>query len=203
MKLKSFSNSHGNTQQPLYFAKVDVQSAFDTIPQSSVVKLMESLPHESKYRFFKFLEVKPGEASSKPLRRWRTIAAPSNHSKPINLKSDSEMIAGKRNTIFVDNVFTSLRSRDELLALLSEHVERNMVKIGKKFYRQKNGIPQGSVLSSLLCNYFYADLESKHLSFLHSEESLLLRLVDDTLLITTNKAHAEKFLEIMHRGLPD
>lgn len=78
-----------------------------------------------------------------------------------------------------------------------------MVKIGKKFYRQKEGIPQGSVLSSLLCNYFYADLEATHLSFLNPKESLLLRLIDDFLLITTNRAHAKHFLEVMHEGLPE
>ena len=78
-----------------------------------------------------------------------------------------------------------------------------MVKIGKKFYRQKEGIPQGSVLSSLLCNYFYADLEATHLDFLDPKESLLLRLIDDFLLITTNRRHAKRFLEVMHEGLPE
>ncbi|KAK3356163.1 hypothetical protein B0H65DRAFT_439316 [Neurospora tetraspora] len=48
-----------------------------------------------------------------------------------------------------------------------EHITQNLVKIGKKYYRQKTGIPQGSVLSSTLCNYFYADLErSEGLAFL-------------------------------------
>lgn len=78
-----------------------------------------------------------------------------------------------------------------------------MVKIGKKFYRQKEGIPQGSVLSSLLCNYFYADLEATYLDFLDPRESLLLRLIDDFLLITTNRADAKMFLEVMHEGLPE
>ena len=118
---------------------------------------------------------------------------------------------GKKNAVFVDNVVAQIREKDELLGLLVEHISQNMVKIGKKFYRQKEGIPQGSVLSSLLCNYFYADLEAKRLSFLHSKpgeekggkKSLLLRLIDDSLLITTDKQHAKRFLEVMHAGVEE
>jgi telomerase reverse transcriptase len=103
----------------------------------------------------------------------------------------------------VDNVVGQVRMTDELLGLLSEHVQHNLVKIGKKFYRQKNGIPQGSVLSSFLCNFFYADLEARHLPFLKPGKSLLLRLIDDFLLVTTEPADAKAFLQVMHNGLPD
>jgi hypothetical protein len=37
--------------------------------------------------------------------------------------------------------------------------------IGQNYYRQVVGIPQGSVLSSLLCSIFYADLEGTCLDF--------------------------------------
>ena len=33
------------------------------------------------------------------------------------------------------------------------------VKIGSDYYRQSVGIPQGSVLSTILCSFFYGDLE--------------------------------------------
>ncbi len=105
--------------------------------------------------------------------------------------------------MFVENVVNTFKVKKEILGLLEEHILRNMVKMGKKFYRQKEGIPQGSVLSSLLCNFFYADLEATHLSFLEGGESLLLRLIDDFLLITTNPAHAKRFLEVMHGGVPE
>jgi len=77
------------------------------------------------------------------------------------------------------------------------------VKVGKKFFKQKAGIPQGSILSSLLCNLFYAELEFEHLGFLRSDEGILLRLIDDFLLITTNKNHAQLFLQTMHDGIEE
>jgi telomerase reverse transcriptase len=206
--LKTFKSSLQNPQTPLYFAKVDVQAAFDTIPQKAVLQLMTKVPSESEYRISKHVEFKPGEGwregnnIAKPMRKWVALAKASEDFEHFEENLESTLAVGRKNTIFVENVVNQFREKDELLALLTEHVEYNMVKIGKKFYRQKEGIPQGSVLSSLLCNYFYADLEAHHLQFLQSKDSLLLRLIDDFLLITKERSHAKKFLQVMHDGLP-
>jgi telomerase reverse transcriptase len=189
-----------------------VQAAFDTIPQSAVIDLVSTLPQASAYRICKHAEIRPGDTrrldeeghvKRKPIRKWVSLAGSTRDLEPFHWTLEKSLAVGKINTVFVENVVGQFRDTEELLALLVEHVQRNMVKIGKKFYRQKNGIPQGSVLSSLLCNYFYADLEAHHLAFLKSEESILLRLIDDFLLITTNPQHARKFLQVMHDGLPD
>jgi telomerase reverse transcriptase len=211
-KLKGFSSRLHTSTKPFFFAKVDVQAAFDTIPQSAVIKLMSTLPRESAYRICKHAEIKPGDnnnlgevgqAKSKPIRKWISLAGSTSSLEPFQWTLEKSLAVGKKNTVFAENIVTQFRDTDELLALLAEHVQRNMVKVGKKFYRQKNGIPQGSVLSSLLCNYFYADLEAHHLAFLKSGDSILLRMIDDFLLITTDAQHAKKFLEVMHNGLPD
>ena len=52
-----------------------------------------------------------------------------------------------------------------MLDLIAQHVTANLVRIGGKFYKQRDGIPQGSILSSLLCNFFYADMERICLAF--------------------------------------
>lgn len=87
-----------------------------------------------------------------------------------------------------------------IIRLLREHINANIVKIGNRHYRQRNGIPQGSVLSSLLCNFFYGDMEQKRLGFTKDEGSALLRYVDDFLFITTKKHLAVDFLRVMDRG---
>lgn len=169
---------------------------------------MHSLSSEEEYRISKHMEIKPGEdfrhnVKSKPSRKWTALAHASDNLDTFDEVLVSELATGRKNTIFVENVVSQFRSSREIFSLLEEHVHNNMVKIGKRFYRQKEGIPQGSVLSSLLCNYFYADLEQKHLSFLKTGDSLLLRLIDDFLLITINPDHAKKFLKIMHKGVPE
>ncbi|CAD6447834.1 90dde13d-292a-4651-93b4-1c553ad6b48e [Sclerotinia trifoliorum] len=209
-KVKSFKASLGGSTKPLYFAKVDVQAAFDTIPQAAVIKLMKTVPSEPEYRFSRHVEIKPTNAyntdpnaPNKPIRRWKSNAKSMHHLDNFDEDLENDIAIGKKNTVFVENIVNQIRDTNSLLQLLVQHISQNMVKIGKKFYRQKEGIPQGSVLSSLLCNYFYADLEAKHLSFLQPDESLLLRLIDDFLLITLNPAHAKRFLKVMHDGIPE
>jgi len=168
---------------------------------------MSSLATESEYRINKHLEIKPGEnyredAKTKPMRKFTALAKPPDDFNTFEENLELSLAVGKKNTVFVENIVAQSRTRDEILNLLAQHVQQNMVKIGNKFYRQKEGIAQGSVVSSLLCNYFYADLEAHHLGFLQPGQSLLMRQTDDFLLITTNNAHAKQFLQIMHDGLP-
>nr|XP_009385520.2 PREDICTED: telomerase reverse transcriptase isoform X6 [Musa acuminata subsp. malaccensis] len=54
----------------------------------------------------------------------------------------------------------SLRiQKEKLLYVLREHLKCNILQVGQNFYLQKVGIPQGSVLSSLLCSYYYGHME--------------------------------------------
>lgn len=137
------------------------------------------------------------------MRKWVALSNNKRDAHPFGVKVETLIGAKRKNTVFVGNVGVQTHNKDELVKLLKEHVQQNLVKIGKKYYRQKNGIPQGSVVSSLLCNYFYADLEARYLDFLKPESSLLLRLIDDFLLITTEPIHAKRFLETMHNGVPE
>jgi telomerase reverse transcriptase len=210
-RLKAFRarlRDRGLDNSELYFAKLDVQSCFDTIPQHRVVQLMERLCSESNYRMARHAEIKIGEPQNlrkghepkpKPMRKFVARAKGVTDFDSFDQVLNNHIAVGKRGTIFVDGVAQPLQAKERLLDLLSEHVERNVVKIGKKFFRQKEGIPQGSVLSSLLCNLFYADFERQCLDFLDGG-SLLLRLIDDFLLISTNREHADRFLQVMHDG---
>lgn len=208
-RLKEYSSNLGRQGSPIYFAKVDVQSAFDTIPQKAILRLVMALPKETRYILEKHLEIRPAESHHtgsnvvyKPSRKFLSSACLPSDKQTFDAKLSEKLARGKHHTVFVDNVVKQQKETFDLMQLLKEHVESNIVKIGKQFYRQKEGIPQGSILSSLLCNYFYADLEAKHLGFLQDKSCLLVRLIDDFLLITTDRRHAKQFLQVMHDGLP-
>ena len=68
-------------------------------------------------------------------------------------------------------------------------------------------VPQGSVLSTVLCNLYYGMIEKKFLGFPdHTDENstyLLMRLTDDFLFISTSRARAEFFANKVHHGLPE
>ncbi len=214
-KLKSFAQKRqegSSTGTRLYFVKADAISCFDTIPQRKLVRVMEQLASEDEYRIARHAEIKASDVynfchantvQSKPARKFVSIARAGTAFPDF----DEVIVEGpakvRKNTVFVDGIVQISQKKRKVLDLLKDHVERNIVKVGKKFFRQKAGIPQGSVLSSLLCNYFYAQLEEEHFGFLEESESILMRLIDDFLLITTNKTHARKFLQIMHDGVQD
>ena len=209
-KLKNFASSLGKPPYSLYFAKADVKSCFDTIPQRELMKLMKTLIPGHEYRIAKHSEIKasksidrqgPTIAVLKPTRKFKRTANLASNFDTFDETVESSFACGKKNTIFIDGVMQQPQKTEELMDLLKEHVRRSIVKIGKKYFHQISGIPQGSIVSSLLCNFFYAQLEAEHFSFLKAEQSILLRLIDDFLLITTNKAHAIQFLQIMHDGV--
>lgn len=213
-RVKEFKSNILQSAKPLYFAKVDVQAAFDTIPQSAIVGLLDSIPQQRSYRIAKHAEISSkrldGSADSgkmtksKPARKWLSTALKDRDTSTfLQLLETQPQTAQKKDTVFIDSIVKKEYDTSQLLKLVASHIHQNLVKIGKKFYRQKQGIPQGSVLSSILCNYFYADLELHVLKFLDAGDCLLLRLIDDFLLITTDRGKAARFVETMHRGVPE
>lgn len=189
----------------LYFVKLDIQACFDTIPQRRLLHLIDELVSQETYNITRHVEMAPHkfDARGKPTRKFLGRAAPVTKEQSI-----SELVANgahraEAKTVFVDTIKQNVQGADELLNLLDEHVRNNLVKMGDVYLRQRSGIPQGSVLSSLLCNFFYAELERNVLGFLGPTESLLLRLIDDFLLITTDSHQATRFTQVMLRGQPD
>ena len=195
-----------DTHPKLYFVKVDVQACFDNIPQENMFKLIEQILDTEEYRVDRYTDVQPpdsnGAAGKRPFTRWKTQAK--KYSDPDLFAEYAQDLAKelKRGSVLVDGVRYNNWTRTYLLELLSKHLTNNIVKIGKKHYRQRTGIPQGSVLSTILCTFLYGSLEQTHLPYTTSPNTLLLRMVDDFLLITTDRTHATRFLHTMHVGLP-
>ncbi|CAM9515258.1 unnamed protein product [Ectocarpus fasciculatus] len=71
-------------------------------------------------------------------------------------------------TIFTDQVVYGIVSRNDVLDMVEDHIKHNVVRVpaaggsGKgAYFQQAVGIPQGSVLSGLLCNYFFGHIEKR------------------------------------------
>jgi telomerase reverse transcriptase len=213
-KLAAFKNSlkaQNLEHQPLYFAKIDVQTCFDTIPQARLLSMVDSLMSMQSYQTGKHVEVSPVGALQRlghhidplPIKKYVGRSGVAKDATSFPQLVQNKFVGNKANTVFVNTSLHQQETKSDLMRLLREHVERNLVKIGKKFYRQKKGIPQGSILSSILCNFFYAELERDVLDFALGSGCLLLRLLDDFLLISVCREHAERFIRVMHRGHAD
>ncbi len=189
----------------LFFVKVDIKSCFDSIPQQQLLDMVETLFSENTYRTTTHVEVKSlghaaeiGEEGLK--RKFAGIARPADDQAVFSERTISRLAVKKRHVVFSDQGSQKVLNRKSLLGLLRDHVGDSMVKIGKRYMKQIDGIPQGSVLSSMLCSYFYGAFERNELGFLRPQSCLLLRLIDDFLLITTDDKLARRFLEVMAHG---
>lgn len=200
-KLAGFKNGLASAS-PVYFAKVDIKSCFDSIPQQRLLEVVATLLEQTDYRTTKHAEFKarPGEAAGslgQPQRRFIGSARPADDEAVFTEMAAAALASKKREVVFAETGNQRLWSRNYLFKQLKRHVQETMVKVGKKHMIQKDGIPQGSILSSLLCNHFYGTFESQELGFLRAESCLLLRLIDDFLLLTTDQNLARKFLDVM------
>ncbi len=188
------------SQPKLFFVKMDVRCAFDTIEQGKLLEIVKHILQSDGYFIAKRSHVvTEGDALKNSFHR---SAMPDN--SVVQFEDFAETLAAAlRHVIFVDGVWATHDERARILLLLEQHVGGNLVKIGKDFYRQRIGIPQGSSLSTLLCSFFYADLERKNLAFAREPGNLLLRYTDDFLFITTRRDHAERFFKQMSAGHPE
>ncbi|SPO20458.1 uncharacterized protein UTRI_00858_B [Ustilago trichophora] len=219
----------GSAKKKLYFIKVDVRCAFDSIDQGKLLQIIEKILCKSReqetegYRIHRFAKVMPS-ANHDARASASIVSAPRGNATKREFvrlaRPDSEHIdffdlasslaVALHDIVFVDSVSYRYESTSLVLKLLRQHITENLIKIGKEFYRQRVGIPQGSSLSTLLCSFFYADMESQNpfLSSLRSgnaqgRTSLLMRYTDDFLLITTSKRQAKKFYDVMRKGHPE
>ena len=189
----------------LFFAKVDIKSCFDSIPQEQLLTMMQHLFSEQFYRISRHVEVKslsPGYPGNDEVvnRKFTGVARPEDDQAVFSKATISTMAGKKHHVVFSDLGQQRVWTQKSLLQLLRDHIGDSMVKTGKRYMRQVGGIPQGSVLSSLLCSYFYGAFERNELGFVRPESCLLLRLIDDFLLVTTDEQIARKFLDVMANG---
>lgn len=123
-------------------------------------------------------------------------------------------------SITVDRVNGKFFEGRDILQVIREHICSNTVKvkfrgylqllhlslslqIRDRVYRQKQGIPQGSFLSTLLCSLFYGqfDRDSGILEF--PPEDLVLRYVDDFLIISPCKDRLIRLVKFLQDGFPE
>ncbi|ETV92612.1 hypothetical protein H310_13066 [Aphanomyces invadans] len=183
---------------PLYFVTVDIARCFDTIRSRRLLKMLPRLLTQDRYMVRRHYLVQ----STKAGVRYKTCTAvlvPSELTRFEQLAAS----AASKHSVHIDGVVYDYVHRRDLLKLVEDHLCANYVSIESDLFLQKEGIPQGSVLSSLLCNIYYADFEKNVLRPripVVAGQDLLLRYTDDFLLLTSNRQNAIKFEAIMHRG---
>eukprot|EP01138_Halocafeteria_seosinensis_P016401 gb/GECG01016732.1/.p1 GENE.gb/GECG01016732.1/~~gb/GECG01016732.1/.p1 ORF type:complete len:1159 (+),score=77.20 gb/GECG01016732.1/:1-3477(+) len=121
---------------------------------------------------------------------------------------------GSRNQVFARNPPHYLIDSANAYQVLRDHIMNHCVTFRGHFYIQGHGIPQGSVVSSILCNLYFGHMENNDIipslsrglrqsSQKRQEKppvTLLMRLTDDYLIASTSEKMVSRFITKLHRG---
>ncbi|XP_047411970.1 telomerase reverse transcriptase [Sciurus carolinensis] len=189
----------------LYFVKADVTGAYDTIPQDRLVEVIARIirPPENTYCVRRYAVVQRathGRVRKSFKRHVSTLSDLQPYMRQFveHLQDRSAL----RNAVVIEQSCSLNETSADLFDFFLRFVRSSVVRIRGRCYVQGQGIPQGSMLSTLLCSLCYGDMENKLFAEVQ-QDGVLLRLVDDFLLVTPHLAQARAFLRALVQGIPE
>ncbi|XP_004698159.1 telomerase reverse transcriptase [Echinops telfairi] len=190
---------------PLHFVKVDVTGAYDAIPHDKLVEVVANVikPQEKVYCIRRYAVVQKtaqGYIRKSFKRHVSTLAdlLPYMAQFLEHLQQEGSL----KDSVVIEQSCSFNETASSLFSFFRHLVHNNVIQIRNKYYVQCQGIPQGSILSTLLCSLCYGDMENTVLPGIQ-QDGLLLRLVDDFLLVTPHLPQAQAFLRTLVEGVPE
>ncbi|XP_077125494.1 telomerase reverse transcriptase isoform X1 [Ranitomeya variabilis] len=192
--------------EKLYFVKTDIKEAYDTIPHSKLAEVISQVintDNEEVYciRRYAMLWMDSQGQIRKTFKRHVSNLVdflPNMKCFLTHFQEDNLV----QNAIFVEQSLYLNENSSKLLSFLQQIIFNHILRIYDRYYMQCCGIPQGSVLSALLCSLCYGDMENKLFCGIQ-ENSIFMRLIDDFLLVTPHLDEAKQFLRTLAAGIPE
>ena len=204
---KLFIEHNSKTPKPIYFVRLDISKCFDNIdrPLLSNIFLNKTLVAEANDVLIRKLSVIRIVGNVLRVQdRWCTseVTGAANSLSESCKMFQNEL--GIRSAIIVDTDNLARSTSEELKTVFCKSVAGTYVRTGhanNNFHYLNKGIAQGSLLSPLLCNIYYAALERKYIDpLLDKNEDFFVRQTDDFLLATPSLDRARDFLTLFFRG---
>ncbi|CAO3611635.1 unnamed protein product [Mucor hiemalis] len=213
-KLKNYKEKNCANGKKFFFVKADIENCFESIDQVKLLDILrevlgiETQNHPSqtdaKKKIYLHRDVnifQPGRKSMVP--KVHTSMDTAELTKHIS--EEAMMIPNvPSGSIIVDKSTYYKNKAQDLYDLLEKSISNNIVQIGNEYHKRVKGITQGSVLSTLLCSFFFGSFEKKKLAPILDKdtEGVLFSYVDDYLYITTNVNKANWFKNTILYELP-
>ncbi|XP_050747989.1 telomerase reverse transcriptase isoform X2 [Gymnogyps californianus] len=180
-----------------YYVKADVSRAYDTIPHNKLVEVISRILNPEKRTVYciRRYAVIMITTNGKARRIYRRHVSTFKDFMPDMKQFVSQLQenASLQNAIIVEQSLTFNETSSSLFTFFLQMIHNNILEIGSRYYLQCCGIPQGSILSTLLCSLCYGDMENKLLCGVQ-QDGVLIRLIDDFLLVTPHLMQARTFL---------
>ncbi|XP_046751616.1 telomerase reverse transcriptase-like [Diprion similis] len=186
-----FRNEKNKT---MYLVCCDIQNAYGSIDQNKLLAIVESLANSAGpqlnlkwYKICKNIKAVKSDCSrSKKCFRYPDLELPIRSKSIFSCRSDRVV---------------KVRTKMLLREIKKNVLMQNILILNQRYLLQK-GIAQGAILSTALCDLYYAHMVEANMAEF-KDKGLLCRYVDDFLFATEDKDSAERFLQHVNKGCPD
>lgn len=174
---------------PLYILKLDLSNCFDNIPQDGIINVVREIFKKERYytKTFSVVERTCGELKCRQVHKVTEVV------KPISAIMDELRISSDR--IVKENASQKVLTKERVEENIISLIRKSFIKHNGRFFVQKTGIPQGSVLSTLLCSLYYGNVDNLYFNKIF-RKGIFVRYVDDFLIITPSLDEIIGFLDM-------
>ncbi|AET37664.1 telomerase reverse transcriptase Ecym_1438 [Eremothecium cymbalariae DBVPG len=173
---------------PLHYFKFDIASCYDSVPTGKVFEIVEKLMGDDTHFYIRTMLVY--DTRSQTLQRKNVVNG------DLNLKDRS---------ILIDTAQTVHFSKADIINTLMMEINQTALKYDDHCFLRTVGLFQGAHLSSCLVDIVYDDLLEYYREFSNppGTSSLLLRLADDFLIISTSKEYIDNIKTLALNGFDE
>ena len=172
----------------LHFMKFDIASCYDSIPRKKTMTVIRRL-----------LEKDDGFL----------VRVTSRYNPRSGKMSTFEVINGRgaenMHSMIVDKARTRYFTVEDIVGVIEAELFKTVIWDDDKCYLRKDGLFQGSSLSGLIVDILYDDLLEHYPEFneMNSRDSMILRLADDFLIVSTNSDAILSVQTLVFKGFKD
>ncbi|SMN22236.1 similar to Saccharomyces cerevisiae YLR318W EST2 Reverse transcriptase subunit of the telomerase holoenzyme [Maudiozyma saulgeensis] len=173
----------------LHFMKFDIESCYDSIPRRKLLYVLKQLLKKEEDGFFV-----------------RSKGRLNPHS---GVFSTYDVVNGidyrGPHSVALDKGWAKYLSPHDVTTVVEDEIFKTVVWIKNKCYLRKDGLFQGSSLSGLLVDILYDDMLLHYSEFhcIKKEETLILRLADDFLIISNCGRQIESIKQLAFNGFEE
>ncbi|GAV29619.1 hypothetical protein PMKS-003120 [Pichia membranifaciens] len=186
----------------IYCYKFDAQNAYDSVPHDIVLRVLSERLNAFTNKDMIYLQSFNEISKSGLVRRRRNVVVDCLTDLSVLRNIDQHenepyIINSKR---IIDNHETFQFTKSEILSLADRQYKNTCFHTDSRSYYRKIGFYQGFPMSALLFNIVYDSLVADFYAGLGShEETTIVRLMDDFLVLSTKKHHINKLKKVTSR----
>jgi telomerase reverse transcriptase len=178
----------GSNQFKVYMLKFDMKQCYDRLNQKKVLQCVEALfgdlPQDYSFSVRSYMECPIDDLKA---RKSRTLVK--DQTNILDFYSFNMDLNRNEAIALVDKVKTYKMTKKQLLEISKLQIFETGMLINPTtgtMYKRKTGVFQGCPLLSTFCNITYDHMVEQEFGFVVNLDSLLLRVVDDFLILSTD-----------------